>query len=217
MTRLSFFFLLGWMAYGGWTSAQDLPLSKFGIDTTAAVPEGLPVGMYAPLFSGQDADGNQVALSELMKQSSTVLVFIQGRWSRHDRKFLSALNDSISVIADNAAQVVVISTEKSPHIADLRDRYPSLKIISDSDGSIATNYDVYYTVTKAHARRYNLFNRAKLEANQSVPGKLPVPAVYTIGASGKVRYRYFSYDRKQRPSVRELGEVTKGIANERRQ
>jgi peroxiredoxin len=215
--RLAFFvFWVGWMTASVTLTAQDLPLSKFGIDTTATVPEGLPVGMYAPLFAGQDADGNQIALSEFLKQSTAVVVFVQGMWSRHDRNFLKTLNDSLASVAIAAAQVIVITSEKPNVLSTMRERYPSFKIISDTDGSMGANYDVQYTVTKAHARRYNLFNRAKLSSNQVAPEKLPVPAVYIVASSGKVRYRFFSYDRRQRPSVAELADVANGILHERR-
>lgn len=215
--RLALFvFWVGWITTSLPIAAQDLPLSRFGIDTTTTLPEGLPVGMYAPLFAASDADGNQTALSEILKQSSAVVVFVQGRWSRHDRKFLAALSDSLESISTEASQVIVVSSEKPSELAGLRDRYPSLKIVSDSDGSIVQNYDVAYTVTKAHARRYNLFNRAKLSSNQVAPEKLPVPAVYTIAASGRITWRYFNFDRRQRPSVAEIAEAVKGIANERR-
>lgn len=211
-----FFFWVGWMTSPLAISAQDIPLSRFGIDTTATLPEGLPVGMYAPQFAASDADGNQTALSEILKQSSAVVVFVQGRWSRHDRKFLAALNDSIQTISTHAAQVIVVSSEKPSKVTNLRERYPSLKIVSDSDGSIVQNYDVAYTVTKAHARRYSLFNGAKLSSRQVAPSTLPVSAVYTIAGSGKITWRYFNYDRKQRPFIAEIVEAVKGIANERR-
>ena len=216
MRAILFAVFIGWMTPWGTLTAQDLPLSKFGIDTTAAVPEGLPVGMYAPLFAGQDADGNQIALSEILKQSTAVVVFVQGMWSRNDRNFLNTLNDSLASVANAAAQVIVITSEKPKVLSTMRERYPLFKIISDTDGSIGANYDVQYTVTKAHARRYNLFNRAKLSSNQVAPGKLPVPAVYLLAPSGKLRFRFFSYDRKQRPSVAELADVANGIINERR-
>lgn len=216
MRHFFFLFLLGCQLVSLHLSAQDFPLSKFGIDTTAAVPEGLPVGMYAPLFVGQDGDGNQVALSEVLKQSSAVVVFVQGAWSRYDRKFLETLNDSIETISVHAAQVIVVSSEKPALLEALRGRYPALKLISDADASICGNYDVLYGVTKAHARRYNLFKRAKLSERQVTPDKLPAPAVYAIAPSGKIVWRYFSLDRKQRPKLAEVGEAVKGIANQRR-
>lgn len=216
MHHFLFLFLLGCQLVSLHLSAQDLPLSKFGIDTTAAVPEGLPVGMYAPLFAGQDVDGNQVALSEVLKQSIAVVVFVQGAWSRHDRKFLEALNDSIETISLHAAQVIVVSSEKPAFLEAFRGRYPALKLTSDADGSICANYDVLYTVTKAHARRYSLFKRAKLSERQVTADKLPVPAVYAIAPSGKIVWRYFNLDRKQRPKASEIGEAVKGIANQRR-
>lgn len=190
------------------SNASAQKLSRFGIDTTQTMPVGLPEGMYAPLFTAKDAGGNDVDLKESLKQSIVILVFVQGSWSRHDRRFLKRIQDSLEVIGQQPAQVIAITPERQTYLAKFRDRTGAeFKIVSDSDGSITQNYDANYHITKAHRRRYNLFGGAKLDTRNAYDNRiLPVPAVYVITPTARISYRYFNYDRRQRPSIAELME-----------
>lgn len=194
-------------------------LSRFGIDTTQTVPTGLPEGMYAPLFTAQDSDGNDVDLRDRLKQSNVVLVFVQGSWSRHDRRYVKRLQDSLEVIGKEAAQVIVVTPERNTHLERFKERTGAeFAIVSDADGSITSNYEVNYFVTKAHRRRYNLFGGAKLDTRNAYDNRLlPVPAVYIISPSARIVYRYFNYDRRQRPNISRIVEVLKNNNNERKQ
>lgn len=198
------------------SSAQDL--SRYGVDTTQTVPTGLPVNMYAPLFMGVDADGNEVGLQDRLKQSTVVLVFVQGSWSRHCTKFLRKLQDSLDVLGQQGAQVIAVSPEKQEFLGDYRNKSKvTFPVISDQGNVISSNYDVNFHVTKSMKSRHNFFRGAKLDKRNANTGDvLPVAAVYVLAPSARVAYRYFNYDRRQRPYVSEILEAVKGLANERR-
>lgn len=196
--------ILGVLLLAVTATAQNL--ARFGIDTTETIPSGLPEGMYAPLFTAKDVAGNDVDLRATLKQSTVILVFIQGSWSRHDRKFLQRIQDSIAIIGQAPAQVIAITPERDIYLEKLKARVGAeFKIVNDADGSITANYEVNYHLTKAHRRRYNLFNGAKLDTRNAYDNRiLPVPAVYVVSPSAKIVYRYFNYDRRQRPTIAEL-------------
>lgn len=187
-------------------SGMAQKLSRFGIDTTQTIPTGLPEGMYAPLFSAKDADGNDVALQESLKMSPVILVFVQGSWSRYDRRYLKNLQDSLEYIGLAPAQVIVVTPERSSYLERFKERVGAeFPIVSDTDGSIVSNYDGNYHVTRQHKRRYNLFQGAKLSTRNAYDNRmLPVTAVYVISPTARITYRYFNYDRRQRPSVKRL-------------
>ncbi len=200
------------------TTATGQDLKRFGIDTTAKLPSGLPENMYAPLFDAPDADGNVVGLRDRLQQSTVILVFVQGNWSRHCRSFLKNLQDSLTFIGLEAAQIIAVSPEKPEFLHRLKSKTgATFPIVSDQDGSIRINYDANYRMTKARKRRHNVFGRAKFERVFATdPDYLPTPAVYIIAPSARIAYRYFNLDRRQRPSVSVLIGASKNLANERK-
>lgn len=186
-------------------------LSSFGIDTTQTVPEGLAVNSYAPLFNLPDSDGNEIDFGMKLKQSKMVVVFVRGQWSRHCRKYVERLQDSLAFISNMSAQVVVVSPEKREFLARWnKTAGPDLRIVSDQYGQIARDYNLAYKLTSAFNRRIRVFRGVNLEArNGNDQNELPVTAVYLVSQSGKITYRYFNYDYRQRPPVSELMEALK--------
>jgi peroxiredoxin len=193
------------------TPAFGQKLSSFGIDTTQTVPEGLAVNSYAPLFNLTDSDGNEIDFGMKLKQSKMVVVFVRGQWSRHCRKYVERLQDSLAVISNTSTQVVVVSPEK-PEFLERWNKTagPDLRIVSDQYGQVARDYNLAYKLTSAFNRRIRVFRGVSLEArNGNDQNELPVTAVYVVSQSGKITYRYFNYDYRQRPPVSELMEALK--------
>lgn len=197
-------FFVAFIAHSSNISAQKL--SSFGIDTTQTVPQGLPVNSYAPLFNVPDHDGNEVNLQQKLKESQMVVVFVRGQWSRQCRKYLERLQDSLSVISNASAQVVVVSPEKREFLNRWeKTTGPELMIVSDRSGNVARDYDGAYKVTSAFNRRLRFFRGLKLdERNDNDQNELPVTAVYVVSQSGKIIYRYFNYDYRQRPPINQI-------------
>lgn len=193
-------------------------LHKYGYDTTATVPTGLPEGMYVPLFSAPDENKVEQSLEHFLKQGSVVLVFTQGSWSRHCRKFVSKLQNNLEEIGHHGAQVLVVTPEKTEFIEKFKSKTGAeFNIVSDTHGMVAENYDVAYTLTKSRKRRYNFWSCAKLDERNAKDGSMMiVPAIYVIAPSGRIAYHYFNYDRRQRPEVRTIIESLNGLANERK-
>jgi peroxiredoxin len=80
-------------------------------------------------------------------------------------------------------------------------------IVSDESGQVARDYALAYKVRSAYSKRLRLFRGVKLnERNGNDQNELPVTAVYVVSQSGKITYRYFNYDYRQRPSIRELAQ-----------
>lgn len=181
-------------------------LHKLGIDTTQVIPEGLARGAYAPIFEGTDALGNQFSLKDALKDGPVIVAFFRGEWCPHCTKYMQQLEDSLSYINEKGAQVVAITPEQNSHVIEMvAETGAEFRVISDSDGSIMRDYEVAFPVTKRYQKRIKLLLRAKIsERNGQEEATLPVPAVYLITPSGKVAWRYFNYDYRQRPSIREM-------------
>jgi peroxiredoxin len=181
-------------------SAQKL--QKFGIDTLQTVPDGLAVNMFVPDFQMSESEKFVTNLG----QGYSLLVFVRGGWSKPCNKFLSKLQDSLSVITEAGIRVVAVSPDlegyRSNTVSKLGLKFP---LVGDPKGSIAADYNGLFTMTKGYKKRLKLFKGVKTSERFGRDTEtMPVTAVYLISASGKIVWRYFNLDSKGRPNVNEI-------------
>lgn len=169
-------------------------------------PEGLFINSKAPDFKATDQSGAEVTLKDLRKKGPTVVVFYHGSWSPYCSRELKRFQDSLQLITDKGAQVVAITPEGSEGIAKTVEKTgATFPILYDSEVKIAKNYQVAYEVDDKTAARYKSFGNDLLAiTGQKGKPYLPVPAVYVINREGSVTYRYFEWDYRKRPSVKEI-------------
>lgn len=177
-------------------------LNRFGIDTLQTIPDGLAVNMFVPDFSMSENENFVTNIG----QGYSLLVFVRGGWSKPCNKFLSKLQDSLSVITDAGIRVIAVSPDlmgyRESTIAKLGLTFP---LIGDQKGSIAADYNGLFTMTKGFKKRLRLFKGVKtIDRFGRDTDTMPVTAVYLITSSGKIVWRYFNLDSKGRPNVREI-------------
>jgi peroxiredoxin len=170
-------------------------------------PDGLVENSMAPEFKAVDQFGKNVTLSDLRKQGAVVVLFYRGNWCPYCSKQLSELNDSLKFITDKGAQVIAITPEAQEGIdKTIQKTKASFSILHDKDMKIAKAYNVSFKVDDETTDKYkNRWNIDLIQINkQHDAAYLPIPAVYIIDKNGKITYRFFETDYKQRPSVKEL-------------
>ena len=187
--------------------AQKSP-SKFGMDTTYAMPQGLEVGIEAPLFKTTDIEGNKIKVSELLKSGPVVIVFYRGEWCPWCTKYLSELNESLPEIKAKGASVLVVSPEVKSSSENTKKMTASdFVFISDADLKIGKAYDVLFHVTEDYQGKVHAKLKKGDPSNTSVVDNLPVPATYVIGVDGKITYRQFDYNYSKRANAGDILEV----------
>jgi peroxiredoxin len=169
-------------------------------------PRGLSLNDIAPDFAAVDQQGNRLHLKELLKKGPVVLVFYRGYWCPHCNKHLKRLEDSLSFISKHGASLVAISPEQKAAVTKTIEktdvRFP---VISDSSLTIMKKYDVAFPVSAQTVEKYKSYGIDFNVINGSENGtNLPVPAVYIIDQTGRIRYRFFDKDYTKRPSVAEI-------------
>lgn len=174
-------------------SAQDLPV-------------GLEVKQMAPNFIAKDQNGKSINLKELLKSGQVVLVFYRGEWCPFCNKHLSALADSLSLITSKGAKLVAVTPQKSEYISKtIAKTRASYSIIHDDGLKIMKSYGVAF---KLDDEKINLYKKVGIDfdvVNGETNGpSLPVPALYIIGKNGKITYRYFDHNYRNRPTVKEI-------------
>lgn len=169
-------------------------------------PKGLVVTDIAPAFSAKDQNGKMISLSEELKKGPVVLVFYRGQWCPYCNLQLKKLEDSLSLITAKGASLITVTPEKPENItktiAKTKATYP---ILYDDGLKIMKSYDVAFAVDEKTIAKYKNYGIDFTEANGTANGaNLPVPAVYIISKEGKILFRHFDTDYRNRVSVAEI-------------
>ncbi len=184
-------------------------LTKFGIaDNPDNRLGGLKVGDTAPGFSGKDQDGNDIILSEKLKDGPVVLLFYRGYWCPVCSKYLSAFQEDMGILTEKGASVIAVTPETVENAnKTIEGTGLSIPVMSDGDLSIMQSYKVAFRVTEDYQGKIQQYLKADIaETNGADEANLPIPATYIIGQDGKVSYVFYNPNYKERASVSEIAE-----------
>lgn len=169
-------------------------------------PKGLNINDTAPDFTANDQNGKAVNLKEKLKNGAVVLVFYRGQWCPYCNRYLKRLEDSMSLVSNKGAGLIIVTPETAEGIAKTIEKtkatYP---ILYDEGLGIMKSYDVAFKVDDKTIEKYKGYGIDFTRANGENNGpNLPVPAVYVISKEGKILFRHFDRDYTQRVSVAEI-------------
>jgi peroxiredoxin len=187
-------------------NAQSSNPVQYGIDTTGHQPAGLAINSEAPDFVGVNQSGDTIQLSRLLKMGPVVLFFYRGHWCPVCSKHLQAMQDSLKILQDSGAVVVGVSPQVEKYTAKaVRKHSIQFDVISDSADVITRAYDVLFDVSKKYNRMIKMALFTDIgKTNGDDSASLPVPATFIIGTNGKILWRQFDYNYKNRASVAEI-------------
>jgi peroxiredoxin len=168
-------------------------------------PTGLKVNDAAPEFNAADQTGKLFNLKDELKKGAVVLIFYRGQWCPYCNRELKALEDSLSLIMDKGATLVAVSPEMPVNISKTIEKTKAtFPILFDEGLKIMKSYDVAFAVDNNTIEKYKNYGIDFTQANGANGANLPVPAVYIINKAGKIIYKYFDKDYRNRASVAEI-------------
>jgi peroxiredoxin len=168
-------------------------------------PTGLNVGDMAPDFTAKNQSNKDVNLKELLKSGSVVLLFYRGEWCPYCNRQLKALEDSMALISAKGANIIAVSPEKIENISKTIEKTKATyNVVTDENSKIMNAYKVTFELDEKTTEKYKGYGVNLVERNGSNGNNLPVPAVYIINKEGKITYRYFDANYKNRASVQEI-------------
>jgi len=184
-------------------------LMKFTVATVfaqIATAPGVNQGEKAPRIRGMDQNGNSIDSFELIGNGPFVLIFYRGSWCPYCRRHLGNLQDSLQLILDKGASVVVVTPEAPESIKNMIDQtQASFSIIQDEDYKIMDDYGVSFRINELTVPRYlDGVLRKTRAANKNEDDILPVPATFLIGKDHHVQYLHYDPDYRVRLPVSEI-------------
>ncbi|MDI9341651.1 MAG: peroxiredoxin family protein [Sediminibacterium sp.] len=173
--------------------------------TTSDKPMGLNIGDVAPDFTAKNQSNKDISLKTLLQSGSVVLLFYRGEWCPYCNRQLKALEDSLTFIKAKGANIIAVSPEKTENIYKTVEKTKATyHIVTDEQSLIMKAYKVAYELDEKTTEKYKGYGINLVERNGTNGNNLPVPAVYIINKEGKVTYRYFDSNYKNRASVKEI-------------
>ncbi|MDP3667002.1 MAG: peroxiredoxin-like family protein [Sediminibacterium sp.] len=168
-------------------------------------PQGILVNQKAPDFIAKDQFGKSIKLSTELLKGAVVIVFYRGQWCPYCNRQLKRLEDSLIYIKNKGASLIAITPEKPENISKTIEKTKaSYSVLYDEGLKIMKLYDVAFAVDNNTVERYKKFGIDLTEVNGSNGANLPVPALFVINQSGKIVFRHFDPDYKNRVSVKEI-------------
>lgn len=167
---------------------------------------GLSPGEMAPMFKALDADSNIFVLEDAIKEGPVVIIFYRGHWCPVCNQHLSIIQDSLKLIEELGATVIAVSPEKPEFLNVMGEKIEAqFTLLYDKDYKIAEAYDVNFKPDKKQLFTYNVLMGGKLKESHSNDSQLlPIPATYIIDEEGKIIWRQFDRNYKNRSSVKDI-------------
>jgi len=171
-----------------------------------AEPKGLDIGDKAPLFEALTHNGESFSLTQSLKKGPVVILFYHGQWCPICNRHLSNLQDSLNLIQEAGATVVAISPEKPELMKKTANKTRAeFTLLYDEGYTICNAFDVTFTPDKATKMKYNTMLGADLEnAHSDESTRLPVPATFIIDQDGKIVWRHFDPNYKNRATTSQI-------------
>jgi peroxiredoxin len=168
--------------------------------------EGIEEGATVPMFKALTADSTEFSLEAALEKGPVVLIFYRGFWCPHCNRHLAQVQDSLSLIQEAGAEVIAISPEKPEYLDVMAEKTGArFTLLYDEGHKISDAFDVTFLPKASQLRSYNMFMRADMKNSHSDDSeRLPIPATYVIDQQGKVVWRQFDQDYKNRSNVADI-------------
>lgn len=171
------------------------------------------VGDKAPNFKLPNANGESVALSELLQAGPVVLTWYRGGWCPYCNLTLRAYQQRLDEINALGAEFIAISPEQPDSSLSTKERNAlAFNVLSDTGNAVAKRYGIVYDVNPEVLAYYN--KGADFQSYYTDDGEmtaLPLSATYVIAPDGTVEYAFLDADYRFRADPDDVLKVLKRV------
>ena len=187
-------------------SAMLFSVKLFAAGVIAPAPEQVtPLlnGLTIPTVSLTAANNKTVALTELVQQKPSVLVFYRGGWCPYCNAQLAALRDIEPQLTKLGYQIIAITPDSvasiNKSLEDTGGNKLNYTLLSDANFAASSAFGLAYYLDDKTAAAYKgkLGSLITTEAGTEKV-VLPVPAVYILNTNGEALFSYVHINYKSR-------------------
>lgn len=173
----------------------------------------LKSGDVAPDFVLTDAEGNDIALKDLLAKGPVVLSFYRGVWCPYCNIELQALEAAAENIRAKGATLIAVSMQGAADSRkSQRDNNLSFPILTDKAGTLADKFGIRWEVQDYAIEFKKMFNVILPNIHGDGAWNLPMPARYVIDTNGAIAYAEVNPDYTQRPEPADLFPVLEELS-----
>lgn len=174
------------------------------VSSADAAKTALNVGAKMPAFTLGDTNGNAVKSDDLLKRGNLVVVFYRGAWCPFCNLYLRKLQENISQIKAQGANLVAISVENPDRSLTVAQKNKvDFTVLSDPNFDVARKFGIVYEMPKDTEELYKSKGLDLAKYNSTEKAELPLSATYIVNSKGKIVYAFLEPDYKIRaePSI----------------
>ncbi len=170
-----------------------------GISPADAAKNALNVGAKMPAFTLGDINGKVVKSDDLLKRGNLVVVFYRGAWCPFCNLYLRKLQENLSQIKAQGANLVAISVENPDRSLTVTQKNKvEFTVLSDPNFDVARKFGIVYEMPKDTSELYKSRGLDVAKYNSMEKAELPLSATYIVNSKGKIVYAFLDPDFKKR-------------------
>ena len=186
-------------------------IGRVGVDAAAVLFDGqigqanlvvgaaLRKGQGAPMFGLPDAQGQLVALRNLLDRGPVIVTFYRGGWCPYCNIALRALQSQLPQIKQCGATLVAISPELPDQSLSTQEKLAlAFHVLSDRDNEVARRFGLVYRVSDAARVRLLALGRDLVAHNGTRSWELPITATYVINQNAIIVFDHLDADYRNR-------------------
>ncbi len=174
------------------------------VSAEEASKTALNIGGKMPAFALSDSTGKLVKSDDLLKQRNLVVVFYRGAWCPFCNLYLKKLQENISQIKAQGANLVAISVENPDRSTAVATKNKiDFTVLSDPKFEVARKFGIVYELPSDTSELYKSKGLDLATYNSTEKAELPLSATYIVNKKGEIVYAFLESDYKKRaePSV----------------
>lgn len=159
------------------------------------VIHALDLGDRFPDMVLPNAEGDLVAIADLLRRGPVVVTFFRGIWCPYCRLMLDALVAALPELEAAGASLVGITPETGGLALRTKQNHgASFEVLSDVDCGLGLGCGVVFRTPDIYRRLLLKYGNDLAERHGNQAWFLPLPAVFVLDRAGIVRWRFLSVD-----------------------
>ncbi len=155
----------------------------------------LAVGDRFPDAMLPNAEGDLVAIADLLRHGPLVVTFFRGIWCPYCRLMLGALVGALPAIEAAGARLAGVTPETGGlALRTKRDHGAAFEVLSDVDCGLGLNCGVVFRTPDIYRDLLLKYGTDLAPRHGNDAWFLPLPAVFVLDRDGIVRWRFVSAD-----------------------
>lgn len=168
------------------------------VETDGTLASAKKVGDAAPDFTLNDATGNPVTLSEVLKNGPVILTWYRGGWCPYCNIALHYLQEALPEFKAAGASLIALTPEVPDNSLSTAEKHSlEFAVLSDLHNGVAREYGIVFKLIEEVAVAYQEgFDLHGYNGDES--DELPLAATYVIARDGTIKWSFLDKDYRNR-------------------